>query len=281
MRARWTLGLFWSALACTSAAPPDASPRVDGATDLAPAPDARDEDTGPTFMDAGTMEQGLDDPPGEARDGPEERPGMDALGDPTDAWTADADSAIATMDADPGEAPSDLGAPPADGSAPADDGPAGDDGAGATDTTDAAEAGGYTRPPRIEVPPLPPPPDLSALPFPRSDAGRPILLQMQGIQLELDPTLRDAVTAHGQCLDLVTRCFSPPSRSLDACTVWAPVCATARPWEEPGACCPSACVGAYERLRGEGRPELEAFTEVYLERRECFPGLLESIRGAP
>jgi hypothetical protein len=209
---------------------------------------------------------------------------MDAPGDATEDPTEDADGAVAAMDADVGEAPSDLGSPPVDASVTADDGPAGGDGAGATgapDATDATDSGGYTRPPRIEVPPLPPPPDLSALPFPRSDAGRPILLEMQGIQLELDPTLRDAVTAHGQCLDLVARCFTPTSRALDACTVWAPTCATVRPWEEPAPCCPPRCIDAFERLRREGRPSLEAFTEVYLERRECFPGLLESIRGAP
>ena len=145
---------------------------------------------------------------------------------------------------------------------------------------DALDAGAYERPPTVDVPALPRV-DLTDVPLPRSEAGRPILLQIPPVSLELAPELQDAVTAHGACLDLVTYCVDPPMRSLDACVISTPTCATARPWEERAPCCPASCRDAYEVLRREGQGALTAFREVYLVRRTCFPGLLEAIGRAP
>jgi hypothetical protein len=75
---------------------------------------------------------------------------------------------------------------------------------------------------------------------------------------------RGPINVLAACSVLVTRCYKPGSRSLDACVMSAPRCATARPWEaEPYvACCPPACWETYEALRIAGEWPLDAFDQT-------------------
>lgn len=137
---------------------------------------------------------------------------------------------------------------------------------------------GYERPPTVSLPDVTLP-DANGLPFPRDDAGRPIIGGGAGVIIVYDPSRRDPVTVLGDCTALITYCYAPPARTLDACIVSVPVCRTSRPWEEPGICCPAACRDAYENLRRMGRPPDDAFDEVYFNQPDCFPGVAELLRG--
>jgi hypothetical protein len=240
------------------------------------------EDSGTPPDSAGDAagEGGMDAVEDLAQDAPAEvsEAGMDALAPPLDA-VEDADTGtVASPDAaDGGEEPrgdaredivGDL-ARDASGDARGD---------GARDAADSA--GTYTRPPPITVPP-PPMVDAAALPFPRTDAGTLELMNIPGGRLELDPAHRSPVTAYGRCLDLVTFCISPPARSLDQCMVYAPLCRTARPWEEADPCCPVACRDEYEAARSAGSRDLAAFSVVFRRSLRCFPGLLAELGRTP
>jgi hypothetical protein len=143
---------------------------------------------------------------------------------------------------------------------------------------DAPRDEGYVRPARVLGPPAEVP-DLSR--FPRNDAGRIELLHTGEVRLELDPTLRDPVGALCACATLLSACYAPPRRSLDACVVSAPACATARPWEESAVCCPTACRDAYEDARRAGRTPDEALDEVFFQNPDCFPGVRAQLGGTP
>ncbi|MBI5514661.1 MAG: hypothetical protein HY909_12875 [Deltaproteobacteria bacterium] len=193
---------------------------------------------------------------------------LDTLGvlDGTDVTDASApDTSLAAPDADPRDLPMDapLDAPP-----------------DAPDAHADAVSEGYVRPPAVDVPTLPPR-DADALPFPRTDAGTLVVYRGSGVRIELDPTRRNAVSAHAACLELVVTCVAPPARSLDACATSAPRCGTARPWEESAACCPAGCADQYEAERRRGLDPLAAFREVYIERRTCFPELLATLGLRP
>ncbi len=128
------------------------------------------------------------------------------------------------------------------------------------------------RPVDFEAPPMP---DLERLGVPRLPNGRYLAIAIPGLQLEIDPTRRDPVTAFGACLRWITKCVEPGVRQLDDCARSVPSCLTDRPWEERQACCPTACFAAYEATRQAGTPPLPAFQGVYLADAGCFPGLRE------
>lgn len=136
----------------------------------------------------------------------------------------------------------------------------------------ARDGSGYTRPAPIVVTPAARF-DPEALSLPRDDAGLYPLLEVPGLALAFDPNHRDALSTLGECASTISQCVETPRRSLDACAVYAPTCATSRPWEEPAACCPVACRDAYESARRAGLSPLEAFDDVYFQRPDCFPGV--------
>lgn len=151
------------------------------------------------------------------------------------------------------------------------------DAADAPDGSDATSD--WTRPALVDVPRLTPIP-WSTLPLPRSDAGALVLFQAPRARLLLDPTREGPMQGYGRCAQLLVNCLRSGA-SVDACAVSVPSCATARPWEEAGGCCPVACRDAYERARRAGTAPPVALREVYGRRPACYPGLRELLAVRP
>jgi hypothetical protein len=120
-----------------------------------------------------------------------------------------------------------------------------------------------------------PPPDPGASGLPRLENGNYLVMSLPGVELQLDPTLRDAVTVLGDCAGYATACLAPPERTLDDCIRSAPPCLGERPWEEAAPCCPAGCFTAYEAARRAGSSDLAAFQQVYFDDGSCIPGLRE------
>lgn len=133
-------------------------------------------------------------------------------------------------------------------------------------------------PPKIEVPPIPVL-DAVKLPLPKTADGKYLLMQLSQAQLELDPTVRDPITAVGECADQVTYCYAPGTRSLDDCVRSVRTCATESPWGEALGCCPKACQDDYAAERTKGTGAAAALDVVLFERHTCFPGLAAALEG--
>lgn len=134
----------------------------------------------------------------------------------------------------------------------------------------------YSTPAHVDSP-LPKPQDLSGLP--KDSQGRIVLIESQGVQIVVNPALRDAISAKGACLHRVANCLDPatmPGTSgVDACWMSTPACTGDAPWNEtasPG-CCPKRCSELYERLRQLGYAPLTA--DRLTADSECFNGMRE------
>jgi hypothetical protein len=131
----------------------------------------------------------------------------------------------------------------------------------------------YRRPQPVTVPPLPPAPDLSALP--KDAQGRSIAAQSGGAEIALArPDKRTPLNVLAACSGLVTGCVKPGERELDACMMSAPRCASDRPWDDPAytPCCPVECWRQYEGRRIAGVPPLSAFDATLFGRGESATG---------
>jgi len=124
----------------------------------------------------------------------------------------------------------------------------------------------YRRPQPVVVPPLPPPPDLSR--FPKDSKGRPIIAGNSNYALVIDDDAKmQPVNVISACGELITGCVKPSERSLDACFMSVPRCASARPWEDPAykPCCPAQCWTQYEerRIAGMKGPDARVHYEYH------------------
>ena len=144
-------------------------------------------------------------------------------------------------------------------------------------TGGATTAGGWVPPPKVIVPPLPPPPDYSS--YPVDGMNDPIL--NAGSDLYVVPAPPDALTARDLCADLISNCFAPGTRSLDACMLSAPRCQTSQPWTESSPCCADACWSAYAALRTAGTDPLTAYLRVLYKSPICMPGVDAAFGGEP
>lgn len=149
-------------------------------------------------------------------------------------------------------------------------------------TTDASEssgdAGHWVPPPPVTLPPLPPPPDYSG--YPVDDMGRPIVAMGSLVNWVVVST-PDPMTAREGCAALVANCHDPELRSIDACMMSAPHCATAEPWTEPSPCCADACFAAYATQRLQGTDPLTAYLRILYDGPICMPGVDAMLGGAP
>lgn len=137
----------------------------------------------------------------------------------------------------------------------------------------------YTAPARVDVPPRRAP-DLDVLP--RDEEGHPVVAEAFGVRIRVNDERRDAVTAMGACVDRVASCVEPRERaggrSIDACWIHVPRCATDRPWDEAGGCCPVRCIELYEALRERAYSDREA--SLHTMQSDCFNGMRELMEGA-
>lgn len=152
-------------------------------------------------------------------------------------------------------------------------------GAGGSGTGGAVGQGGtWMSPPLVMMPDLPAPKDYSD--YPVDNQGRTIVMQGPGVNWVLND-VPDALTARDLCAQLVSNCFEPGVRSLDACFMSAPHCTTATPWNEPAPCCADACFTAYATERTNKVDPLTAYLRVLYDTPICMPGVDDKLGGAP
>lgn len=131
-------------------------------------------------------------------------------------------------------------------------------------------------PPLVMMPPLPPQPDLSG--YPLDAEGRPILLSGATFNV-VAVTTPDAMTARDACAALVSNCYSPGVRSMDACMMSAPTCLTTTPWNEATPCCAQACLDGYAALRTAKVDPLNSYLKVLYDGPVCMPGVDTMLAG--
>jgi hypothetical protein len=129
----------------------------------------------------------------------------------------------------------------------------------------------YPRPPSIRVE------DLARV-LPRDAEGRPILTTVEGTDLSIGPKRVDPIGAAAGCSDLKNDCMQVTGDG-DTCIATVKRCSSSEPWLEAEACCPAACVDAYQEQRRLGAPPSAANAAVFGSTHECFPGLQELIRA--
>jgi hypothetical protein len=115
--------------------------------------------------------------------------------------------------------------------------------------------------------------------LPRDADGRPIVASVDGTALTMGPARVDPIGAAAACRDLTADCIQVTGDG-DTCIATVKRCATAEPWLEPEACCPAACVDAYQEQRRLGASPVAAGSPVLGSTHECFPGLQEMIRAS-
>lgn len=123
----------------------------------------------------------------------------------------------------------------------------------------------------FKLPMTPPPIDLSLFTAAGSGADR-LLADTANTRLELDPTIKDPLTALGECADLISYCYAPPTFDLSACFTQARTCATQQPWNEKP-CCPQSCKDAFTGELAKGTAHKDALEKVLFRQPDCFPGV--------
>lgn len=135
-------------------------------------------------------------------------------------------------------------------------------------------------PRKVEVPPLAP---SFGHALPKAPSGKPLLSEVGGIQLAIDDSLSDPITAKATCLMLAADCIQrkdmPNGRNMDSCMFSVPTCPNNHPWDKTSACCSSACKQLYEALRkGGGYSMDDAFDRM--GGTDCFPSMREFMEAA-
>jgi hypothetical protein len=126
----------------------------------------------------------------------------------------------------------------------------------------------------IVLPQLPPVPNLVVF----GPGATKLLADVSNARVELDPTQRDALTALGECADLLTYCYAPPAFTLARCFSTVRACATSTPWTE-AACCPADCRTAFTREVAAGLSPNRAFEKVLFLEPDCFPGVRAALEA--
>ena len=122
--------------------------------------------------------------------------------------------------------------------------------------------------------------DLQQVPgMPRDENGNIILLEVAGGPITFGAPRNDAISAAARCRDLLASCVGA-TKDADGCVAKLPICTSDKPWEESAACCPQACVAAYQEERRLGADVLRSAKAVFASDHECFPGLQELYRAA-
>lgn len=105
-----------------------------------------------------------------------------------------------------------------------------------------------------------------------------LLADASNARVEIDPTLRDPLTALGECADLLSYCYAPPQTTLSSCFKSVRVCESNEPWREKP-CCPSACATAFEAEVAAGLTELQALEKVLFREPDCAPQVRAALEG--
>lgn len=133
-------------------------------------------------------------------------------------------------------------------------------------------------PKKITIPPIPVI-DGVKLPLPKTADGKYLATQGPDAQLEIDPTVRDPLTAVGECVDQVTYCYAPGTRSLEDCVRSVKTCTSPEPWTNELGCCPKACQDDFAAEVKTGTAPAAALDKVFFEKHDCWPGLAATLEG--
>lgn len=144
-------------------------------------------------------------------------------------------------------------------------------GGGGTGGGSSGAGGGFA------LPQLPPISSLAVFSSVGSGATK-LLADVSNARVEIDPTQSDALTALGECADLLSYCYAPPSFTLERCFSTARTCATSTPWMEQ-ACCPQACHDAFTREVTAGLTPKAALEKVLFREPDCFPGVRAALEA--
>jgi hypothetical protein len=125
------------------------------------------------------------------------------------------------------------------------------------------------------------PEKLPELPLPKTPDGKFVLIEIGKSGIDLDPTLKDPLTALGGCTDLVTNAYAPGTESLDEAVSGVKACESQKPWELLAPCCPTECKDAFAAARANGGEEFAAFDQIFFKDPSCFPGVKDLVGGAP
>jgi hypothetical protein len=126
----------------------------------------------------------------------------------------------------------------------------------------------------------PPPTPLDFAIFPTVGGSSKLFADVSEARLEFDPTTKDAITALGLCVDAVTYCYTPGSKEVSWCLEHTRTCATQTPWSEKP-CCPQQCKDEFAAKVSGGVSESDALTQVFFEKKDCFPGVVSALEGLP
>ena len=127
------------------------------------------------------------------------------------------------------------------------------------------------------LPQLPPISSLAVFSSVGSGATK-LLADVSNARVEIDPTQSDALTALGECADLLSYCYAPPSFTLERCFSTARTCTTETPWTEQ-ACCPQTCRDAFTREVTAGLSPKAALEKVLFREPDCFPGVRAALEA--
>lgn len=90
-----------------------------------------------------------------------------------------------------------------------------------------------------------------------------------------DPSARrtmTAIDAHQACVSTILDCVRQ-TKQTTYCVERAPRCRAVERGEGVDACCPSACIDAYQARVGQGANEVVTFADIFIKNPTCFPGV--------
>jgi hypothetical protein len=141
-------------------------------------------------------------------------------------------------------------------------------------TGDGGAGGGSGAGGGFALPQLPPIASLAVF----GTGATKLLADVANARVEIDPTQSDALTALGECADLLSYCYAPPSFTLDRCFSTVRTCTTSTPWTEQ-ACCPQACHDAFTSEVTAGLTPKAALEKVLFREPDCFPGVRAALEA--
>jgi hypothetical protein len=90
-----------------------------------------------------------------------------------------------------------------------------------------------------------------------------------------DPSARRtmaAIDAHQACVSMILECLRHTKRTT-GCVERAPRCRAVERGEGAEACCPPACIDAYQARVEQGAEEVVTFADIFIKHPTCFPGV--------
>jgi hypothetical protein len=95
-----------------------------------------------------------------------------------------------------------------------------------------------------------------------------------------DPTLNDAITQWGSCMDLVTGCYTSTTGPVTGCIEALPTCPGSDPTTGGAGCCPKQCLADFQTQVDAGAPEDQAVWSTIGAGTGCVAGFAQMMSAA-